>query len=43
MVINGGLAGFFKGGSGIRQGDPLSPYLFVIVMNVLSGLLNKAE
>lgn len=39
---NGYSSCFFKGGSGIRQGDPLSPYLFVMVMSVQSRLLNEA-
>ncbi|XP_039021885.1 uncharacterized protein LOC120154136 [Hibiscus syriacus] len=36
------LGWIFKGAKGLRQGGPLSPILFVLVMNVLSNLLNKA-
>ena len=42
VSINGVTSGFFKGKTGLRQGDPLSPILFVLIMNVLSLMLNKA-
>ena len=42
MLINDSLIGFFRSSKGLRQGNPLSPYLVVIVMEALSCLVNKA-
>lgn len=42
IAFNGSAYGFFKRKRGLRQGNPLSPYLFVLVMNCLSMVLQRA-
>ena len=43
VLINGSPNNFFGSSRGLRQGDPLSPMLFLIVMEVLSRMLRRVE
>lgn len=42
VQVNGELAGYFQSKRGLRQGCSLSPYLFVVCMNVLSKMIDEA-
>jgi hypothetical protein len=42
VIINGQPFAKFRGNRGIRQGCPLSPYLFVLAINELSLALQEA-
>nr|GEU61658.1 hypothetical protein [Tanacetum cinerariifolium] len=41
ISINGNLHGYFKGKRGLCQGDPLSPYLFTIIMEILTLMIKR--
>ena len=43
IPVNGTPIEKFKPNCGIRQGDPLSPYIFIICTNILSCMLQKLE
>ena len=43
ILVNGNAKGLVKAFRGLRQGNPLSPFLFTLVADVLSRLMFRAE
>ena len=43
-IVNGGTTtNYFKFGKGTRQGDPISAYLFILVLEIYSYLLKGVK
>jgi len=42
VLVNESLTQEFKPKKGLRQGDPLAPFLFLIVAEGLAGVVRKA-
>ena len=41
MLVNGSPQGFFELRKGIRQGDQLTPFIFIILVEVLGRLITE--
>lgn len=43
VLINGEATPMFKNYKGIRQGDPISPFIFILVAEIVSKLISKSS
>ena len=43
MLVNGNPTSYILSSRGLRQGDPLSPYLLLLCGEGLTALIRKAE
>ena len=43
VLVNEAPADFFGSSRGLRQGDPLSPLLFLVMMEVFSKMMKRVE
>ena len=43
IYVNGSILGFFQATNGLRQGDPLSPFLFVLMVKSLGHIIKQSS